>query len=77
MMVYENLVNSVKDYNSLAEKHNIKSRLMWKHDTKELVLGTKEQFEANVYECCIAKSINSALVITKAFIMSECFERGE
>lgn len=71
------ITEKVSDYNALATKHNLKSRL--KYDSSfSLLLGCEEQFEVGNCECVLVSCNNQRAVgAVEALIHQICFEYGE
>ena len=66
----------VDDFNSLAEKNSLKSRL--KYDGENLLLGTDVQFSINKYQCVLSNNdVNNIKLTVSSFIKQICFEYGE
>lgn len=74
----ERLKYLINDFNSLAEKAGVQSRLKYtKKDGKfTLYLGRKEQFAYGTHQCELCNgAINTVIKCTSAMIKVMCFER--
>lgn len=67
----------VKDYNALAEKKGIKSRLMYREEVENLYLGREVQLEYGSYECILAKGLDVCIAVASSLNKQLCFEEGE
>ena len=72
----EQMKGKVDNYNALAERKELKSRLKFDEDSESLYLGSVGQFEYGVYQCELCRGDVCISVVT-AMTMQLCFEHGE
>ena len=74
------LNDEISSFNSLAKKHGHRMRLRYLPDQPmycgRLVLGRKEQFEYDTYECILAHGLDAAYNVAISFRMYHCAEFG-
>lgn len=76
MFISPELNELISDYNELASKKRLKTRLFFNGNI--LLLGSIEQFEVGSYQCILSNDdIQVLKVIVNSMIKQLCFEYGE
>lgn len=65
------------EYNTIAERNNLSSRIKYDESSGRLLLGRIEQFEYGTHQSVLSENIDAAYDIAKAMSMQIHFEYGE
>ena len=76
MLIDTELVAKIDDFNGLANKNNLSTRLGVDYsEGSTLVMGTSEQLKAGTYQCKLKS--REKINVVDALIKFVCFENGE
>lgn len=70
----EKIEANCREYNTIAKRHALSSRIKYDEKENNLLLGRVAQFEYGTHQCILASDIDTAYTVAKAMSLQIHFE---